>query len=159
LCPLGWIYYLWLILPPMFALLVHKCTTSALVVGCVGFSGRSPLGGDANDLGGPKTQRTLRGPLRLFRFAGIAFVWPLICTRLFQPDPTLLHSDHTVGGFQAISTLLIGNVYFWGLSALWLGLAWEAFVRRKEPTLQAVPYLRPLHPDEYRVSAVMPVFS
>jgi dolichol-phosphate mannosyltransferase len=139
LCPLGWIYYLWLVLPPLFALIA-----------------RARKSAEAHERQG--AARAAVGRRGLFLFAGVAFLWPIIGTRLFQPHSSLLRSEH-VTGIEAVGTLFIGNVFFWGLLALWIGLAWLAWVRRNQPSPQMIPQLSPLDAADYRVSIVMPVFS
>ena len=152
LCPLGWMYYLWLVLPPLLA------------VGHL----QSPAGPPTRDSRQPKADG--RQPVRwrwLLVVMLIAFVWPMVLTRLGQPE-LLAHAATRLcrplaAGWpfppQAISTLVLGSVYFWGLLALWTFLTLSAFALKRKMRGNAVPQLAPLHPDDYRVSVVMPVYS
>ncbi len=130
-CPLGWVYYLWLALPPLLAILMRRQAT----------------------LAGPAFW-----PRWLLAVIVIAALWPIVGTRLFQPDligprrgPDLPHIGP--GALYSIGTLTIGNVFFWGLLALWFGLVRSCFILKRQNVLA------PLDPVEYRVSVVMPVFS
>jgi dolichol-phosphate mannosyltransferase len=128
-CPLGWVYYVWLVLPPLVV------TMAA---------------GQA------------RWPRWLLGVVIVAAIWPIIGTRLFQPEYVGPPPDPGVvlpapaptwpAAVAALATLTIGNVFFWGLFALWCGLVRDCLQRRSFA-------LAPLAPAHYRVSVVMPVFS
>jgi hypothetical protein len=141
LCPLGWTYYLWLAGPPLLAVVLRGW----------------PLGLDAGT-----TRR--RWSRVLLAVMAVAFLWPPVLTRLFQPewagpqaDPSVpLLGDGTPLQPAALATLTIGNVFFWGLLAAWGGLVWSGIVMKQTRNRFV---LTPLEPDEYRVSVVMPVFS
>ncbi len=151
LCPLGWIYYLWLLLPPGLAL--WKAGWPASSDHC-----RLQIADCRFEIG----MRT-----RVFLWlTAFAFVWPIVSTRLFQPDARdmragLFAADLAAGTIhlQVIATFFIGNIYFWGLLALWVCLAWEALAYRKARGEQAAVKLPKLAPQDYRVSVVMPVYS
>jgi hypothetical protein len=87
--PLGWIYYYWLALPPLAAVLVD-------------WQRRSPLGAN----GGLFTRRNWRWWFLCLIVPALAL--PLWSTIWWQPS--------------AVSTLLIGNLYFWIAFAVWLTL-------------------------------------
>lgn len=145
LCPLGWVYYLWLMLPP-FAAVFHRLSAA----------GRPLLA-----VGGPSWRRGLLAVVL------IALLWPPVLTRLGQPEALGARRASTLppvgAGWpfppQAIATFLIGNVYFWGLLGLWTALTASAFALKNNLRRNAGPRLEPLDPDDYRVSVVMPVFS
>lgn len=145
-CPLGWIYYLWLVLPPLAAVVKRGWPLNASTK--VGFSV------------GKRWRR------RLLAVALIAFLWPTVLTRLGQPEAIGVRRDPTLppigAGWpfppQGIATLVIGNVYFWGLLALWTALTGSGFALKKKMRSRG-PFLASLHPDNYRVSVVMPVYS
>jgi hypothetical protein len=136
LCPLGWIYYLWLALPPLLALWA---------------AGRS------------RPEQASLWTRCLLSITAVAFLWPIVFTRFFQPEGAELRvlgarSTEVFPG-AAFATLVIGNIYFWGLLALWICLAWHCWARRREPARSSIPQLRHLDAADYRVSVVMPVFS
>ncbi len=138
-CPLGWVYYLWLAVPPFVALLAG------------GWGAR--LRGD-----GPQPRRW---PWVLLGVTVVAFTWPVVCTRLGQPEylgerrtqfMAPLSEDRLMLA-EAFATLTIGNMYFWGLFCLWICLVRSGL--RRTPTMA----LAPLAAAEMRVSVVMPVFA
>jgi len=141
LCPLGWIYYLWLLLPPALALWQAGWPFQQSAV---------------------RSQESVRTRCTrpLLWIVAVALVWPIIGTRLFQPDAQHiragLFAPETGFHLEAIATLLIGNIYFWGLLIFWACLAWEAAAYR---TALARGRLTALAPTDYRVSVVMPVYS
>jgi hypothetical protein len=137
LCPLGWVYYFWLPLGPVMAVVK-------------GWR-ESP---------GP-TDRRQRFARRIFWIACIGLFWPVQLCLLFQPS--------------GWATFFLGNVFFWTIFAMWLGLLlheWPPFSRhvgRFEGALtiattpsttmrKAVPLVR-LSPSNYRISVVLPVYS
>ncbi|MGH7170296.1 MAG: glycosyltransferase 87 family protein [Gemmataceae bacterium] len=140
-CPLGWVYYLWLALPALTALLARGW----------------PLGAASGQ----------RGKRWLLAAMLIAFLWPTVLTQLGQPAALGARRDPTLppvgAGWpfppQAIATLVIGSVYFWGLLALWTALTVSGFARKRKMCDKKGARLEPLHPDDYRVSVLMPVYS
>jgi hypothetical protein len=141
-CPLGWLYYLWLALPPTAALLSRGWPLGTVL---------------------PRT-RWSRGLLGVML---LAFVWPMVLTRLFQPDLLGSHRPSSLppigAGWpfppQSLATVSIGNIYFWGLLAMWCSLVASALAWKRNARGQAAPRLAPLDPRDYRISVVMPVFS
>ncbi|HTU91545.1 MAG TPA: glycosyltransferase 87 family protein [Gemmataceae bacterium] len=146
-CPLGWMYYLWLVLPPLAALLARGWLLHE----------------------SPKVGASLSGRWRRWLLAVmlIAALWPTVLTRLGQPEAIGPRRDPTLPAIgagwpfapQAIATLIIGNLYFWGLLALWTVLTASGFAWKRKRRGDAGPCLAPLHPDDYRISVVMPVYS
>lgn len=140
LSPLGWIYYLWLLLPPGLAL----------------WQAGWPF--QKSESRGQESVR-IRWTRPMMWVAAAAFVWPIIGTRVFQPDGqdirAGLFAPETGFHLEAIATLFIGNTYFWGLLLFWVCLTWEAAAFRKSLSAQ----LPELAPENYRVSVVMPVYS
>jgi hypothetical protein len=141
-CPLGWVYYLWLALPPLTALLSRGWPFAAAKEG-------------------------QRWPRVLLTIMVLAFLWPPISTRIGQPEfigPRRSPELPPIGeGWlvppSAFATLLIGNVYFWGLFAAWVALIASALARKRQARARRAPQLAALDPADYRISVVMPVFS
>lgn len=137
-CPLGWIYYLWLALPPFAALLQR----------------------------GWLAQVWGRRRWLLLLLMLVACFWPPMKTQLGQPDrigprrPKFMPPIGKGWPFppQAIFTITIGSVYFWGLLTLWGGLMASGFARKRRERAEALE-LEPLDPADFRVSVVMPVYS
>lgn len=125
LSPLGWVYYLWLVLPPLIALFVQR---------------RHPAVVCPSD-----SLARRRRSRRFLWIAVLASVWPIAGT--FIPGPGLP------------GRLFFSNIYFWGLLCLWAYLVWDGFRQRKEERRAAAPFVAPLHPADYRVSVIMPVYS
>ena len=139
-CPLGWIYYLWLALPPAVGLLWRDWPLRA---------------------GSSRRQRWLTWVMV------VSFLWSPILTRLFQPEFLGTRRGRWLPPLgegwpfppQAIATFFIGNVYFWGVFAAWVWLTERGFSFRKKPRPSFTPHLAPLAAADYRISVVMPVFS
>lgn len=137
--PLGWIYYLWLALPPLLPLLARGW----------------PLAG---------LSRRQRWLLLLVMLP--AFFCPPMQTKWFQPDligsrrsPTLPPiGEGWLFPPQSIATVLLGDVYFWGLLAAWGCLVSWGFAQKRKARAAALG-LEPLAPEDYRISVVMPVYS
>ncbi len=123
-CPLGWVYYLWLALPPLTALLARGWIRQTDVDSC-----------------GHRSRW-------LALFALIALLWPFCLTRLGQSTK-----------LSALATLVVGNVYFWGLLTLWAALTASGFASKRKARAASFPRLDPLFPSDYRLSVVMPVYS
>jgi hypothetical protein len=145
-CPLGWIYYLWLALPPLAALLTRGW----------------PRNASAN----VSASRGGRWRRALVVIMLIAAFWPTILTRLGQPEALGARRAPMLppigAGWlfppQAIATVVIGNVYFWGLLALWTALTASGFALKRKMRGDGLG-LASLHPEDYRLSVVMPVYS
>lgn len=144
LSPLGWIYYLWLLLPPALALWKAGWPSEA-------------------DNPADEESPRIRGTRLLLWVSAFTFIWPIVSTRLFQPDGSDIRHGlfAPATGFhpQMIATFFIGNMYFWGLLAFWFCLAWEAYAYRQSGTERSDAELPRLDPADYRVSVVMPVYS
>lgn len=134
-CPLGWVYYLWLALPPLMAVIVRR---QAVVSG-----------------------PTL-WPRWLLAIVLVCAAWPIVGTRPFQPEFIGPPRDPGLPPVQVewppalsmASTVTVGSVFFWGLVLVWSGLVRGGFALKQQRTL-----LAPLEAEEYRLSVVMPVFS
>jgi glycosyl transferase family 87/glycosyl transferase family 2 len=134
LSPLGWIYYLWLILPPLAGMLVR---------GWPGTACREAL---------PRWVRVLL----VVVFAG--YIWPIVGARFLEPNASHLRA-RSYSAMVSIATLTIGNIYCWGLAAFWVCLVWSAHIHRRERARALDEFLPPLAPEDYRISAVLPVYS
>src|SRR5262249_24416122 len=84
LCPLGWVYYFWLPLVPVLAVVQRWKRSDAP-------SGRSARWGQV-----------------VFWIASAGLLWPVQLNALGQES--------------AWATVVIGNLYFWTILGIWLGL-------------------------------------
>ncbi len=182
LCPLGWIYYLWLALPPLIALLARvgqeaagrqpsgqpepEGSRPAASTGQGEAAGRQPSGEPEPEGWRPaaSSQKRAAWPRWMVAILLITACWPVIGTRLFQPDYIGVRRRPSMPPLgqgwlvhpAALATATVGSIYFWGLFALWFGLVRSHCARRAEHRAAVLP---PLDPADYRVSVLTPVFS